>query len=117
MAKFLVLYNSPIPAEQVMAQVTPEQAEAGMALWNEWAEKNGEWIVDLGAPLGSGKHVEPGAVSPGSGKATGFSILEADSLDDAVRIVENHPHFHTPDGTIDVLDFLEMPGMEGSRTP
>jgi hypothetical protein len=113
MARFLVLYNSPVPAEQMMAQVTPEQAEAGMALWNEWAEKNGESIVDLGAPLGSGKHVEPGAVSAGTTKATGFSVLEADSVDDAVRIVEEHPHFHTPDATIDVLEFLEMPGMEG----
>jgi hypothetical protein len=113
MARFPVLYNSPVPAEQVMAQVTPEQAEAGMALWNEWAEKNGESIIDLGAPLGSGKHVEPDAVLPGTTQATGFSILEADSLDDAVRIVENHPHFHTPNGTIDVLEFLQMPRMEG----
>ena len=113
MAKFLVLYNSPIPAEQAMAQVTPEQAEAGMALWNEWAEKNGDSIVDLGVPLGSGRHVESDAVTAGTAKATGFSVLEADSLDDAVRIVENHPHFHTPDGSIDVLEFLQMPGMEG----
>jgi hypothetical protein len=113
MAKFLVLYNSPVPAEQMMAQVTPDQAQAGMALWNEWAEKNSDSITDLGAPLGSGKHVEPGAVSPGTTKATGFSILEADSLDDAVRLVAEHPHFQTPDGTIDVLEFLEMPGMEG----
>ena len=60
MSKFLVLYNSPVPAEQLMEQVTPEQAEAGMVLWNEWAEKNGEWIMDMGASLGSAKHVEPG---------------------------------------------------------
>jgi hypothetical protein len=112
MTKFLVLYNSPIPAEQAMAQVTRDQAEAGMALWNEWAEKSGDSIVDLGAPLGAGKHVEPDGVSPSSAKATGFSILEADSLDDALRIVEDHPHFHTPDGTLDVLEFLQMPGTE-----
>jgi len=72
MSKFLVLDNSPVPAEQMMTQVTPEQAQAGMAQWNEWAEKNSDSIIDLGAPLGSGKHV----------------------------------------GTIDVLEFLEMPGME-----
>jgi len=113
MSRFLVLYTSPVPAEQAMAQVTPEQAEAGMALWNEWAEKNAGSILDLGTPLGSGRHVEQGAVTPGSTHATGFSILEAASLDDAVRIVEDHPHFHTPDGAIDVLELLQMPGMEG----
>jgi hypothetical protein len=64
MAGFLVLDTRPVPAERMMPQLTPEQAEAGMDL-----------------------------VSPGSAKATGFSILEADSLDDAVRLVEIHPHF------------------------
>ena len=38
---------------------------------------------------------------------------EAGSLDDAVRVVADHPHVHTPDGSIDVLEFLQMPGMEG----
>jgi hypothetical protein len=45
---FLVLYNSPVPAAEMMAQVTPQQAQAGMDAWNAWAEKNGDSIVDLG---------------------------------------------------------------------
>jgi hypothetical protein len=32
MDKFLVLYNSPTPAAEMMANVTPEQAEARMVL-------------------------------------------------------------------------------------
>jgi hypothetical protein len=109
---FLVLYNSPVPAAEMMAQVTPQQAQAGMDAWNAWAEKNGDSIVDLGAPLGSSTHLEPNAVSPGSTQATGFSIVQADSLDAAAKMLEDHPHFHTPGGTIDILEFLAMPGTE-----
>jgi hypothetical protein len=32
-------------------------------------------------------------------------------LDAATKVVEDHPHFHTPGGTIDVLEFLQIPGM------
>ena len=111
MEKFLVLYNSPTPAAEMMASVTPEQAEAGMAEWTAWAEKNGAAIVDLGVPLGSGRHLEPGSTSAGSNQATGYSIIQAESLDAATKVVEDHPHFHTPGGTIDVLEFLQIPGM------
>jgi len=108
---FLVLYNSPTPAAEMMANVTPEQAEAGMAGWTAWADRNRDAILDLGVPLGSGKHLEPGTASAGSSQATGYSIIQADSLDAASKILEDHPHFHTPGGTIEVLEFLQMPGM------
>jgi hypothetical protein len=40
MSKFLVLYNSPAPAVEMMANATPEQAPAGMEAWMAWAKKN-----------------------------------------------------------------------------
>jgi hypothetical protein len=55
--KFLVIYNSPIPAAEMMASATPEQMEAGMAAWMEWAQRNGDSVVDLGVPLGSNRRV------------------------------------------------------------
>jgi hypothetical protein len=111
MDRFLVLYNSPTPAAEMMASVTPEQAEAGMAEWTAWSDKNRDAIVDLGVPLGTGRHLEQGSTSAGSSNATGYSVIQADSLDAATQILEDHPHFRTPGGTIDVLEFLQMPGM------
>jgi hypothetical protein len=107
---YLVLYNSPVPAAEMMAQVTPEQAQAGMDAWTAWAQANGDAIVDLGVPLGTGMHIEPAGASPASTQASGYSIVRADSLDAATKMLEDHPHFHTPGGTIDVLEFLPMPG-------
>ena len=61
-------------------------------------------------PLGSSKRIEPASVSEGSTQASGYSIIEADSLDGAAAMLQEHPHPQTPDGTIDVLEFLPMPG-------
>jgi hypothetical protein len=84
-----------------MANATPEQAQAGMQAWQAWAESAGSALVDLGAPL------------DGADDVTGFSILQADSravLDD---VLADHPHRHTPGASIDVLEFMAIPGMEG----
>ena len=111
MAKYLVLYSSPIPAAEMMANTSPEQAQAGMDAWMAWAQKNGNGIVDLGVPLGSNMQVTEGSSSPGSSRASGYSIIQADSLAAAAAMLEDHPHFHTPGGTIEVFEFLSMPGM------
>jgi hypothetical protein len=111
MTKFLVLYNSPVPAAEMMANATPEELKAGMDAWMSWSQKNGDFLVDFGLPLGSSMRVETGSASPGSAQATGFSIVQADSLDSAAKLLEDHPHLQTPGGTIDVLECLPVPGM------
>ena len=111
MNRYLVLYNSPTPAAEMMAKATPEELEAGMDAWTTWAQTNGDSIIDLGTPLGPSMHVETGSVTSGSIQATGYSILRAESLEEATKTLEDHPHLHTPDGTIDVLEMLPMPGV------
>ena len=111
MAKFMVLYNSKMSAAEVMASATPEEARAGMDAWMAWAQRAGEAVVDLGVPLGSGNHIEGGETITSSNEAAGYSILQADSLDDVTTVLEDHPHVQVPGNTIDVLEFLPMPGM------
>ena len=107
MAKFLVLYRAPVSALEQMASVTPEQAQAGMELWEAWAGRAGDAIVDLGAPLGD-------AAIVGKGDAysdlAGYSILEAASRDAVMAILEDHPHFHTPGGQVEMHETLPVPG-------
>ena len=111
MTKFLVLYDSSVPSAEMMANATPEEMKAGMDAWMSWSQRSGDSIVDFGLPLGSSMRIEPGSASPGSSQATGFSIVQADSLDSAAKTLEDHPHLQTPGGTIDVLECLPMPGM------
>ena len=110
MARFLVLYNSPISAAEQMEMSSPEDMKAGMDAWMEWAGKVGSALVDFGLPLGENNRVEGGSATPGTSQATGYSILEAESLAAATKLLEDHPHLHQPDGWIDVFETIPMPG-------
>ena len=114
MTKYMVLYRSSVPAREQMASGSPEMAQEGMQLWMDWAGRVGNAMADMGSPLSG-----VGTVTPsGSGAETsrpfvcGFSILEADSVDAANKLLDDHPHFHSPgDPSIEVLEFLPIPGM------
>lgn len=95
---------------QQMANATPEQAKAGMDAWMAWAKKAGTAIVDLGMPLGNLKKL--GAKMDNAGdNVTGYSILQADSLDSATKLFNDHPHLKMPGFSIEVLESLPLPGM------
>jgi hypothetical protein len=105
MTKFLVLYRAKLSAPEQMAQGGQEQAQASMAAWMAWAQRAGDAIVDLGSPL---------AVIEAGGDAGdpigGFSILQAESADAVAAVLEGHPHAEWG-GTIEIMEFLSMPGM------
>ena len=99
MTKFLVLYRSSVGAREQMANATPEQMQAGMDAWRAWMEKTGSAVVDFGAPV------------TGNGDVSGFSILQAESRGEVEALLADHPHRQAPGASIDVLEFLTLPGM------
>ena len=105
MTKYLVLYRSKMTAAEQMSQSTPEQAQAGMEAWMSWAERAGDAVVDLGAPLAV---AEPGGDS--GDPIGGYSILQADSHEALTEVLSSHPHLGMG-GTIETLEVLSMPGM------
>jgi hypothetical protein len=111
MAKFLVLYKAPAASFEQMMKATPEQQKAGMDAWNAWGKKAAASIVDMGAPLGKTLKVTPGGSSPTRNDLGGYSIMQGESKEAVAETLKGHPHFMTPDGTIEIVDLLEMPGM------
>lgn len=103
MAKFMVLYRSTASAREMLANTTPEQMKAGMDAWMAWAGKAGDAVVDLGSPLAP--------TAGGDDGISGFSIMQADSAEALAGVLEGHPHVSVPGNTIEVLEFLDMPGM------
>jgi len=111
MKKFLVLYSSSEAAAEQIRKTTPEMAKAGMDAWKGWAKKASAAIVDLGMPLGNPMKVTASSASVGDSKVAGFSILQGESVGAVTDLLKQHPHFKAPGAGIEVLEFLQMPGM------
>jgi len=88
MPKFLVTYHGGggPPA-------SPEAREQMMAAFQAWAASVGDNMADPGAPLGPSKVVTSDGVADGavSGGIGGYTVITAESLDDAVGLVKSHP--------------------------
>jgi hypothetical protein len=116
MNKYLVLYLSEgaltgMSVAEMFANSTPEQMAAGMALWQAWRQKSGSAIADLGAPLDKSTTVTKASSAPRKTTITGYSILQAASMEEAVNLMKDHPHFHMPGSSAQILECVNMPGM------
>jgi len=81
---------------------TPEAQEAVFAAWGAWFGELGAAVVDGGNPFG-----ENTVVGDGSATATGYSIVSADSLDDAATLAKGCPILASG-GSVAVHEALEM---------
>jgi hypothetical protein len=111
MKKFLVLYKAPASSFEQMMKATPEQQKAGMDAWMTWSKKAAAMIVDMGAPLGKSLRVTKGGTSPTTNDLGGYSILQAESKEALAEGLKGHPHFMTPDGTVEIVEVMAIPGM------
>ena len=87
MAKYLLLYEGGGMPE------TDEARAAAMQAWDAWFHQLGTAVADGGNPFApASNRVGPdGSISPGAGAATGYSILEADSLAAATDLAKGCP--------------------------
>lgn len=111
MKKFLVLYRAPASSFEMMKGATPEQQKAGMDAWMAWGSKAHSSIVDMGAPLGKSLKVTKGGAAPATNDLGGYSVLQAESKEELAKTLDGHPHFLTPEGTIEVVEIMPIPGM------
>jgi hypothetical protein len=98
MATFLITYHG--------GGGMPESAEAReqmMAAFQAWAASVGNAMIDPGSPLGPRRTVTSNGVSDAPADSTlgGYTLLSANSLDDAVKAVMDHP-FVGRGGTLQV---------------
>jgi hypothetical protein len=114
MKKFLVLYHAPVSTMDQTMNMTPEQQAEGMKTWMDWAQRCGDKLIDMGAPLMNGQVLAPGdKISNSNRDVAGYSILEAENLQDAEALLKGHPHISgwNKDATIEVHETMPLPGM------
>ena len=110
MNKYIVIYYAPASAMEAMASATPEEMQEGMKPWMEWAQRCGEGLVDLGAPLGGGLNVTASGSAPSDKNVTGYSVLQAENMSAAEAMLKNHPHVGWAEGCeVEVHEAMPLP--------
>ena len=91
---------------------TEEEQAVVMKAWNDWFEELGDNLVDGGNPTGPvARTIKPdrSVVEGPDGKmATGYSILKAESLDDAMKLAQGCPML---DGNGNITVYEILPAM------
>jgi hypothetical protein len=109
MKKFLVLYKAPIEEfTKAMQAMTPEDQEASKKEWWAWMEAHKADLVDMGAPVGKTKSVTKTGVTDTQNDIGGYSVVQAESHEAAAEMFKDSPHFSRMQGTIEVMEILEM---------
>jgi hypothetical protein len=109
MTKYLFLYRTPPAPDR---QPSPEEMQAMFAQWNGWKEKFKAHVLDMGDGLQPhGKRLTAGRVIDGplpEGKEIigGFSVIAAESYDDALRVARECPIAHIPGATIEIREMM-----------
>ena len=83
MSKFLFLYKGYVTP-------TPEIGQA----WMHWFDTHADNMIDSGNPMTAGVEITPDAVEEietGHESLTGYSILNADTRDEAIAIARTNP--------------------------
>jgi len=104
MTKFLLAYHGGD------APSSPQEGEKLTQSWRDWIGGLGKAVVDVGNPTGAAKTLKPGGKvvdGGGSDPVTGYSIIEAASLDDAVKLSKGCPQLSS-NGSIEVTEITPL---------
>jgi hypothetical protein len=87
MARFLVTYHGGnMPHD-------PESMAKAREAFMQWARKAGSALPEPGAPIARALSISSSGTSDGvaEGPFNGWSVVEADDLDSATRVLADHP--------------------------
>ena len=115
MKKFLAIYlGSPASMDKwagLSEAAKMDRQKEGIKIWSSWGEKNSKMISDIGNPLGKTKRVDEKGVSDTKNQMTAYTIVEAETHEEAAKIFLKHPHFSIfPGEAIEIMECLSLPG-------
>lgn len=119
MKKFLAIYlgvaDDPKEMEKWNAMSEEQRKDIdkrGMEAWGKWAEKYKDAIVDNGTPIGKTKRTDARGVSDTKNAIAAYTIVQAETHDEAAKMFLDHPHFTIwPGKCVETMAMLPMPKM------
>lgn len=108
MSRYMLIYNG---AATDPSQMSPEDAAKVMDGWRAWMGKVGPALVDVGTPFGAGTSIVDDGSSGDAIPLSGYSIVEAGSLNEAQSLAESHPFLSEGKGryAVEVYEMLPVP--------
>ncbi len=115
MKKYLAIFLGPPEAMDKWQQMPEAERKAkekeGMTAWMKWSEDHKKDIVD-GSPLGKTKRVDKNGISDVRNEMGAWTVVEAESQEEAAKMFLNHPHFMIfPGDRIEVMECMPIPKM------
>lgn len=103
MNQFIITYLGGDPPS------SPEEGQKNFAKYQEWLSSLGDAVIQPMVPFKNSQTVKPGGkVVEGSSVAmTGHTIVQADSLDQAISYAQSCP-FLEINGTLEVAEIVQM---------
>jgi hypothetical protein len=98
MKKFIIFYKG-----------LPTPPDASHEKWPEWFSKVGDQLVDRGSPIQNGLLLhKDGSTSDSAANFNGYSIIQEENLDEALRLIIDHPFLTlgTEEFAIEVFELL-----------
>ncbi|HEV3245017.1 MAG TPA: hypothetical protein VG102_01530 [Candidatus Paceibacterota bacterium] len=116
MKQYLAVFLGPPEATQkYMAQdeaTRKANDKKGFDAWTKWARDHEKDIVGMGSPLGKTKKVDKSGISDIRNEMGAWTVVQANSHEEAAKMFENHPHFAIfPGERVEVMEMLSIPSM------
>jgi hypothetical protein len=104
MPQFIFAYHGGKAAE------IPEEEEKEMAAWMAWFQEMGDAVAIPGNPVGKSKTVSAAAITDdgGSNPISGYTVVTADTIEEACEMAKGCPSVTDGTGTIEVAEIIEM---------
>jgi hypothetical protein len=87
MSNYIVIYKAAASMTEQTQSADPEDMKKEIERWNAWAAK-----------CGDGQRISKTGSSPIGENVVGYSILQAENIEGAKKLLEGHPHFESGGG-------------------
>ncbi|CAN7578084.1 hypothetical protein [Devosia sp. LjRoot3] len=114
MPRFLAVYTmQPEDLARFRAMPKADQDavdDIGLKQWAKWEKKNAASFPDHGGMVGKTLRVTKNGAAPATNPFCGYIVVEAETIEAAAKLFENHPHFSVfPGDGVDIMPFLTGP--------
>ncbi|GLQ88364.1 hypothetical protein [Dyella flagellata] len=114
MKRFLAVYfgtDASMNAWKALDEAERQKREAaGMQAWTRWLETHKDAIVEVGSPLGKTLRTSKSGVEKFKNELCAFTVVQAESHEQAAKLFEGHPHFtQFPGESIQIMECLPIP--------